>query len=58
MSINDPIVVRWNDRHKFWYLTQGRETFYNEDRELLYWDDKEEAIEYSRKVLGKEPKEE
>jgi len=55
MSIDDPIIVRYSERHEYWYLTQGRETFYNEDNQLIYFDNKDDAVRYSMKILGKEP---
>ena len=53
--INDTVIIRWHKKYNCYYLTCGNETFYDDERYLNVWDDKEEAIEWSRKNLGCTP---
>lgn len=57
MGINDPVRLvckpEWDPTP--WYLTQGRETFYDDERNMLRWSDWRDAVEYARVVLGVEP---
>lgn len=55
MSINDPVVIVYNEKHKWYYLKRGRETFYDEDRYIRRWDTPEEAAEWCRNNLNVEP---
>lgn len=43
MSINDPITIEYSERRKMFYLIQGRETFYDENRIMREWETREEA---------------
>jgi len=43
MSINDPITIEYDERRKRYYLKQGRETFYDNDRDWIQFDTREEA---------------
>ena len=51
MSLNDPIIPYYNEKHQMWRLLRGRETFYDEDRYLREWETKEEALEWARANL-------
>lgn len=48
MGIADPVRVIYDERRETWRLVQGRETFYDEDRYLLQWESREEAIAWAR----------
>ncbi len=48
MSINDPLIIRYDNKHACWQVLQGRETFYNERRELRTWGTAEEAEAWAR----------
>ncbi len=48
MSINDPIIPFYHEKHKTWRLLRGRETFYDKDRYLREWETKEEAVEWAK----------
>jgi len=55
MSINDPLVIRYIERHQFWFMTQGKETFFDEQRRLIVFPSKEAAAEWCMKTFpGKE----
>lgn len=47
MSINDPVIIEYNEKHGFYYLTRGRETFYDYENYLITFDTQQEAIEFS-----------
>jgi hypothetical protein len=49
MSITDPLVVRYNDRHGFWFVTRGKETFYDDQRRLYAFDSAADAAEWCAK---------
>ncbi len=51
VSINDPITVEWDDKRQRYYLLQGRETFYNEKREWIQFDTREQAENYRRSLM-------
>lgn len=56
MSINDPVVVVCQPDHpKPYYLKQGRETFYDEERLHIRFKTIEECILYARDELGVDP---
>jgi hypothetical protein len=44
MSINDPVVAVYNEEKEYWYLKQGRETFFDEQNNLRTWPTAYEAI--------------
>lgn len=44
MGVGDPIEIRYNERHKFYYVGQGREARYDPvTRELIRFDTWEEC---------------
>lgn len=51
LSINDPVTIEFNEKHGY-YLSRGRETFYNEDREWITFDSPEEAKQWAMDNLG------
>lgn len=53
MSITDPIFVEYQQRRGTWILRQGRETFYNDDREMIEFPSQIAAKKYCEDVLGK-----
>ena len=55
MSVNDPILLKWDKKHEFWYLTRGQETFYDEKRYMRVWLFEDDAIIWSKENLGKTP---
>ena len=55
MSINDPIILRYDEKKDWYYLTRGRETFYTESRIMRVWPHEEDAIHWSEEELGKTP---
>ena len=46
MSINDPIYIRYREKHKDYIVRQGRETFYDEEDCLYTFDTYEDAAEW------------
>lgn len=44
MGIMDPVTLEYYEKRDTWILSQGRETFYSEQRELLEWVDPENAV--------------
>jgi hypothetical protein len=44
MSINDPVEAIYSEKKGYWYLKQGRETFFDESRRLRTWQSATEAI--------------
>ena len=56
MGIADPVVLRFNLKRKMYYLTRGRETFYDNDRIWRLWEEPAMAIKWCRESLGCEPK--
>ena len=54
MSINDPVIAVWSQKHGH-ILMRGRETFYDDDRRLRSWDTAEEAAEWAIENLGVSP---
>ncbi len=55
MSINDPITVVYYERRNTYILKQGRETFYNESRNMREWNTAEEARQWAINNLGVDP---
>lgn len=55
MSLGDPVLIEYLFRRKSYILTRGRETFYNDDREMIEFDTAEEARRWSVANLGIEP---
>ena len=53
MSVNDPITVKWDDKRQRYYLLQGRETFYSENREWIQFDTREQAENYRSLIMDK-----
>ncbi len=54
-NVDLPIVLRYSEKHDHYYLTRGRETFYNEDRYMRTWATPEEAIIWSEEHLDHTP---
>lgn len=54
MSINDPVIVSFNDKWG-WVLTRGRETFYDDERYLRAWDTRAEAEQWAMANLWVRP---
>ena len=56
MSINDPVLIRFQFKKRNFILTRGRETFYDPDtRELLEFNTVGEARSWSVAKLGVDP---
>ena len=56
MSIDDPVVVVCEPAHDLpYYLLQGRETFYDENRIMRRWLTWQEAWEWCEANLGVSP---
>ena len=51
MSIDDPISIEWDDKRQRYWLRQGRETFYDENRKWIQFETEEEAKAYRRILL-------
>ena len=43
MSINDPYKIKFHEKQGKHYVTQGRETFYDEENYLIMFETEEEA---------------
>ena len=56
MSLNDPILLLFDEKRQLWFLQRGRETFYDEENAMIMFDTKKDAEEWCRNVLGKEIK--
>jgi hypothetical protein len=46
MSLTDPLLPKFNWRKGYWYVTQGRETFYDENEELITFKTEIDAIKW------------
>ena len=55
MSVNDPIEIKYDEKRDFFWLKQGSETFYNEDRCMIVFLSEEDAIEWCEKEKGVAP---
>ena len=57
MGVTDTITVEWDEKREKYYLLQGRETFYDDDRVWIQFNTKEEAEEYKEAIrkASKEP---
>ena len=53
--IGDPVLVRYDSKKGYWFLSQGRETFYDDDRYLRTWESKDAAVEWAMDELGVVP---
>lgn len=53
---NNVVTCEFNLRHQMWrLLINGRETFYNDDNELLQWPTQREALDwFDRKIIANE----
>ena len=56
MSVNDPIILRYNEKRGLYYLTRGRETFYDYERYLIEFETQQEAIDFCYTELNELPK--
>ena len=55
MSVTDPVILKFNPQYSQpWFLTRGRETFYDEERFMRLWPTAEAAVAWCRKELGVE----
>lgn len=48
MTITDPITVEYNAKHNYWYLKRGVETFFDEERYMIVWDNPTEPVEWAK----------
>lgn len=56
MGITDPVVLVCQPGHDLpWYLMQGRETFYDEERYMRRWETWQEAVSWAQDELGVTP---
>jgi hypothetical protein len=42
------VSAEYNEKHDWWILKHGNETFFNEKHEMMTWDTKQEAIDWAR----------
>lgn len=50
MSINDPLVTEYTERHGYWIVKQGRETFFDPDtREILTFSTEQQALDWIKR---------
>jgi hypothetical protein len=54
MSVSDRIRIIWDIEDR-WLLMQGRETFYDENRNIRSWPTRDEARAWALANLGKDP---
>ena len=54
MSITDPILIRRDHKRGHWWLSQGNETFYDENRQLRLWLYAKDAIAWAQESLGQD----
>ena len=52
MSINDPVLLIYDEKRQAWRLQRGRETFYDRENYLITWDTPEEARKWCERELG------
>ena len=55
MSVTDPVVLEYSERHDYYFLTRGPETFYDDDRYIRVWSTPEEAIIWCEESLDCTP---
>ncbi len=55
MGIADPVMVRFNDKREMYYLTRGRETFYDDDRIWRLWPTLDGAVKWCEDNLACTP---
>lgn len=48
MGIGDPVVIRYDEKHGWYWLSRAGETFYDDDRYLIVFDTDAEAAEFAR----------
>lgn len=53
MSINEPIILRYNPNRQQYYFSQGNETFYDVDNKWLEFDTMEDALTFGFEVFSK-----
>ena len=46
MSIDDPITIEYDEKRDKYYLKQGRETFYDDNKEWILFDTAEDATKH------------
>jgi hypothetical protein len=42
------VRAEYDEKHNWWILLRGPETFYDEERRLMVWDSKKSAFEWVR----------
>ena len=47
MSINDPIYIKYNERRETYYVSQGNETFYDNDNVFREWNTAKDAYKWA-----------
>lgn len=47
VSLTDPFVIIYLKNRESWIIMRGRETFYNEDREMIEFKSSEKAMAYA-----------
>lgn len=52
MGIVDPFVVKYYERRETWIIMRGRETFYNDNDEMLEFETAQEAAAHALAFLG------
>lgn len=55
MSLTDPINLVYIDRHDYYLLMRGRETFYTDDNYMRTFLTPEDAIMWCEEILGVTP---
>ena len=53
MSINDPIFIKYNERRETYYVSQGNETFYDNDNVFREWDAPKDAYKWATEQFPK-----
>jgi len=43
------VKAEYNEKHGYWILLHGPETFYDDENRLRTWDTKDEAINWAKK---------
>ena len=54
MSVNDPIILRYSESYGKYWLSQGRETFYDDDLYWIMFETPDDASTWAKEELGKE----
>lgn len=54
MGLTEPVEIKYDEKHGWWYIQRGKETFYDEDDRLHVFTSADLAAEFCRDVLGVE----